>query len=593
MSTPTVTGFGLARDGLPTVGTTAYRDVRFPTPPEGFKVYNIETGQIEIYRNGWLAGPSADPGIGVYVANDYGASPAADGATNRTAILAAYAAAVAAGGGRVTLLPGTYQITGHTTQSLPVPVSGTNYATTNVALDAHFYLLEPTGIYFDLTGVTLTSTKTDGGLMFLFNGPRHCGIIGSGALAGQTAVGGGLVTTVGVSAVGVTTTTRDGFDFVYRAEVSHLFSAFYCFGDTTSAFRMRLIDVDVVHDTGEYSVALHNNGDLARFRTRTTTVGRQYFLYGVDSVDGDVLATSTLGGFQSLTKAYDRDLTNIRLRIRVVMPNSQAKIELDSEHHVASQPTPAVLRNVSIWIDDTGSTGGASVLFRYLVDGVSTGAVATGIFDNVTLQGRIVGTVISEVLQGTAVALDADGLILASGAPSKVLHAQGGWFARQSYQPTIEVGNGTTARLFFGQSATVGPSLSGANSGQAIFGANVYRFFDITTSTEYGQIDSAGRIQWFRGLILPYRSLAVDTTLTDADRFVDVDATGAARIITLPPAAGRAGMLLDIKKIDVSANTVTVDANGAELIDGATTFVISTQFANVSLRGNGTGWGVL
>jgi hypothetical protein len=92
---------------------------------------------------------------------------------------------------------------------------------------------------------------------------------------------------------------------------------------------------------------------------------------------------------------------------------------------------------------------------------------------------------------------------------------------------------------------------------------------------------------------LPYRSVAGDATVTDADYSLDIDATGAARTVTLPAASGRTGMLLEVRKSDATANTVTVDGNGAELINGAATFVLATQYSNVTVRCDGTGWGVL
>lgn len=49
-------------------------------------------------------------GISTFSANDQGANPAADSATNTAAFQAANDAAVAAGGGRVTALPGTYSV---------------------------------------------------------------------------------------------------------------------------------------------------------------------------------------------------------------------------------------------------------------------------------------------------------------------------------------------------------------------------------------------------------------------------------------------------------------------------------------------------
>jgi hypothetical protein len=48
-----------------------------------------------------------------------------------------------------------------------------------------------------------------------------------------------------------------------------------------------------------------------------------------------------------------------------------------------------------------------------------------------------------------------------------------------------------------------------------------------------------------------------------------------------------------VKKIDVSAFTVTIDGNASETIDGVTTKVITAQFALFTIQSNGTGWDII
>lgn len=72
---------------------------------------------------------------------------------------------------------------------------------------------------------------------------------------------------------------------------------------------------------------------------------------------------------------------------------------------------------------------------------------------------------------------------------------------------------------------------------------------------------------------------------------VRADATGAAFTVTLP-AAPRPGQLANVKKIDATANTVTVDGNGANIDDTATK-TISTQYTNLQVQFNGTTWDLL
>lgn len=91
----------------------------------------------------------------------------------------------------------------------------------------------------------------------------------------------------------------------------------------------------------------------------------------------------------------------------------------------------------------------------------------------------------------------------------------------------------------------------------------------------------------------PITSTSSDIPLDATHYTVKVDASGANRTITLPPAAGCTGRIYIIKKTDSSANTVTIDGDTAETIDGATTKVISTQYAGYSIQSDGTGWMII
>lgn len=79
-------------------------------------------------------------------------------------------------------------------------------------------------------------------------------------------------------------------------------------------------------------------------------------------------------------------------------------------------------------------------------------------------------------------------------------------------------------------------------------------------------------------------------TVTTADEVVPCDATSAAFTVTLPAISGITGYKVTIKKIDSSANAVTVDGNGSETIDGALTYVLSNQYDSVDLVAYSGGW---
>ena len=95
------------------------------------------------------------------------------------------------------------------------------------------------------------------------------------------------------------------------------------------------------------------------------------------------------------------------------------------------------------------------------------------------------------------------------------------------------------------------------------------------------------------GYLFPVTSVTADYTVSANDSFIKVDATAAPVTITLMLASSGKEKRLTIKKIDSSANAVTVDGNGSETIDGATTVSLPSQYNSVSIMSDGTEWWVV
>lgn len=109
-----------------------------------------------------------------------------------------------------------------------------------------------------------------------------------------------------------------------------------------------------------------------------------------------------------------------------------------------------------------------------------------------------------------------------------------------------------------------------------------------TSSLKFKNYYGVGGATW--GLT----SISTTTTLTANHYTVLCDATAGAMDVDLPAAASHAGRIYIIKKIDASANAVSVDPNGAELIDGSgTSYDLSTQWQSVTIQSNGTSWFIL
>ncbi len=82
-------------------------------------------------------------------------------------------------------------------------------------------------------------------------------------------------------------------------------------------------------------------------------------------------------------------------------------------------------------------------------------------------------------------------------------------------------------------------------------------------------------------------------TATTSDYYIACDASGGSFTITLPAVSGNTGLQYHIKKKDSSGNTVTIDGNASETIDGATTKVINTQYETVGLICTGSEWDII
>lgn len=86
------------------------------------------------------------------------------------------------------------------------------------------------------------------------------------------------------------------------------------------------------------------------------------------------------------------------------------------------------------------------------------------------------------------------------------------------------------------------------------------------------------------------RNVSANTTVNLNDSVINVDATGGNRTVTLLPAAQTIGLVYRIYKIDSSTNTVTIDGDGTEEINGSETIIIEKQYRNISVTSDGTNY---
>lgn len=105
------------------------------------------------------------------------------------------------------------------------------------------------------------------------------------------------------------------------------------------------------------------------------------------------------------------------------------------------------------------------------------------------------------------------------------------------------------------------------------------------------ELKSTG-ILTLKGTAAPVTTTAMaDGTAT----MIELDATSAAFVETLPALAGVYGRLYIFKRMNSGANLPTIKGNGSENIDGANTYVgLTTQYAVVALFASPAGhWNVV
>jgi hypothetical protein len=79
--------------------------------------------------------------------------------------------------------------------------------------------------------------------------------------------------------------------------------------------------------------------------------------------------------------------------------------------------------------------------------------------------------------------------------------------------------------------------------------------------------------------------------VSDYSKTLLIDATSGNITISLPSLATAGdGFNFNIKKIDSSSNTVTIDPNGAELVDGASTYTLTKKNESLALVAESSSW---
>lgn len=208
------------------------------------------------------------------------------------------------------------------------------------------------------------------------------------------------------------------------------------------------------------------------------------------------------------------------------------------------------------------------------------------------LASDLAGIAAAPVITSGATDAFANERILGATTPISVFYAPGtATVAFTGY--TDDVPEGVT-NLYFTQ-ARARLSINGSttvsyNNSTGVISLNATNVANALGYTPYDAANPAGYITGGGSSSLNIRTITATAAPAANDYTLLCNAASGAITVNLPAAASSAKRVLSIKKIDATANAVTIDPNGAELIDGAATMAITTQWQAMTIHCDGTAW---
>ena len=213
------------------------------------------------------------------------------------------------------------------------------------------------------------------------------------------------------------------------------------------------------------------------------------------------------------------------------------------------------------------------------------------------------GSVISALLDGSTLAASGSGLkVNTNGITSNEINGGAvtlGKIARSSSTGQLIVGQGSGADS---QYQTVGGDVTMSGAGSVTIANNAVTTAKINNAAVTPAKADLSQAWSHTGNLAAQGGLTMKVTVTNAnytalvtDVVIGVTDTSSARTITLPALSGNTGKTFFIKDMSGGAatNNITIDPNGSETIDGASTFVINTNRGAATIVADVGDWIVL
>jgi hypothetical protein len=196
-----------------------------------------------------------------------------------------------------------------------------------------------------------------------------------------------------------------------------------------------------------------------------------------------------------------------------------------------------------------------------------------------------------------------------TGTPTLATVATTGAYSDLTGTPTL----GTAAALDVGTSANNVVQLNGSAQLPAVDGSLLTGITaTVAALNDIGDVSAAAPTN---GQVIAYNSTSGDWEAADptsAPASVTVSSPSTDQTLTAPSgieevyvytpsttitvnlaSASSCGVGFKYQIKNTSANTITIDPNGTETIDGASTFALSTQYASVTIVTDGSNWFII
>ncbi|MDE2096503.1 MAG: hypothetical protein KGL39_04595 [Patescibacteria group bacterium] len=147
------------------------------------------------------------------------------------------------------------------------------------------------------------------------------------------------------------------------------------------------------------------------------------------------------------------------------------------------------------------------------------------------------------------------------------------------------------ARANFGASDPTKSAFASVTGSGSIVVGNVSMFSDVDGTVQDSGIPASEIIYSGGPQISPTVTKSANYPVGTKDYTIRCDATSAGFTITLPAVASNTGRLLNIKKIDSTANQITISGDGN--IDGQAQYYLSFQNQSIQIQSNGSTWDIL